>query len=313
MDSQYFAGETSDWQETIIWKQLQRSESAEATSVKTMLNNCMPRIQKVLAQGQSSPSDFTLHDSGHAFRVARRMVEIIPADVFSKLSSYELALLLLSAYLHDIGMTPERRKVTVHYQYLLTGDRQDLSDQEINQFQRWLDDEGRGIVPPLSREPTSIETLRVAGEVITYYCRDRHNDWSDEWIRNHLSNCSLGTYVSWIDDLVSLCRSHHYGYHELAANRFEPKSVGTPARVVHLRYLACVLRVADVLEFDPERTPEVILRHRDISPASRIYWWKDHYISMVQKGNHLLLSARPPRAYRAAVALKTSYRRNHSL
>ena len=40
---------------------------------------------------------------------------------FSSLGDYELALLLLSAYLHDIGMTPERGKVLSHYRLLLDG------------------------------------------------------------------------------------------------------------------------------------------------------------------------------------------------
>lgn len=265
--------------------------------MRTTLNECMPQIQKVLAQGQTSPSDFTLHDSGHAFRVARRMAEIVPPDVIPKLSTYDSALLLLSAYLHDIGMTPEQRKVTLHYQYLLTGDPQELSHDETKEFQKWLDDEGRGIVPPLSQERSTVATLRLSKELITYYCRHRHNDWSEEWTRGHLASYQMGTYVDWIDDLVGLCRSHHYGYHELVKEKFNPKLVGTPARVVHLRYLACVLRIADILEFDPERTPDVILGHRDISPGSLIYWWKDHRVSMKQEGDRLVMSARPPRAY----------------
>lgn len=297
MDQLYIPGETTDWQETVLWKQLEQSKDVEANSVRTTLNECMPQIQKVLAQGQTAASDFTLHDSGHAFRVARRMAEVVPADVLLKLSTYELALLLLSAYLHDIGMTPERRKVTLHHRYLLTGDPQDLSQSERDEFQKWLDNEGRGIVPPLSQERSTIETLRLAEELITYYCRHRHNDWCEEWIREHLTRYHFGTYVDWIDDLVELCRSHHYGYHELVKDRFNPKVVGTPASIVHLRYLGCILRVADILEFDPERTPDVILRHRNISPGSLIYWWKDHYISMVQEGNRLVMSARPPRAY----------------
>ena len=51
--------------------------------------------------------------------------------------------------------------------------------------------------------------------------------------------------------------------------------------MVNLRYLACVLRVADILEFDPERTPDIIYRHRNISRDSRIFWWQSFYIIRV--------------------------------
>jgi hypothetical protein len=209
----------------------------------------------------------------------------------------QVALLLFSAYLHDIGMTPERKKVTLHHNYLLTGDPGNLSEEEIKEFQRWLDDEGHNFVPPLSREPYTVETLRLADEIITYYCRHRHNDWSEEWIRKNLSGYKLGTYVGWIDDLVTLCRSHHYGYFELIQEKFNPRPVGSPAVVVHLRYLGCVLRIADILEFDPERTPEVILRHRDVSSGSLIYWYKDHQITLLLEGNRLIIAARSPSAH----------------
>jgi hypothetical protein len=76
------------------------------------------------------------------------------------------------------------------------------------------------------------------------------------------------------------CKSHHYGYNQLVRPRFDAKQVGTPSQTVHLRYLAVVLRVADVLEFDPERTPDVIFRHRAIAQKSVIYWHKDHQISI---------------------------------
>lgn len=257
----------------------------------------MPVIQGVLAQGGTSALDFTLHDSGHAFRVAQRMEQVIPIDVLPRLSSYELALLLLSAYLHDIGMTPERRKVNLHYQFLLTANSGELTQEEIKYFQEWLDLQGRGITPPISTDKPSIDNLRLADELTTYYCRHRHNDWSEEWIWKNLSGEKLGTYVDWMDDLVTLCRSHHYGYSELTKSVFNPKLVGAPSKVVHLRFLACALRISDILEFDPERTPNVILKHRDISPSSLIFWWKDHHISIVQEDYRLIVSARPPSAY----------------
>ena len=49
------------------------------------------------------------------------MAKIVPKDVLGKLSIYELALLLLSAYLHDIGMTPEQAQVQRHWRHLVFG------------------------------------------------------------------------------------------------------------------------------------------------------------------------------------------------
>lgn len=283
----------STWTKTSLWTELLKKDTPEADSVRATLLNCMPEIDRILTHGGTSPLDFTLHDSGHALRVAQRMVDIIPSDVLPQLSTYELALLLTSAYLHDIGMTPEQRRVHTLYTFLLTSDPQDLPEHEKKEFEKWLDENRPGTAPLSSNDSANPDTYRLANGIITYYCRDRHVDWGEEWIREHLSNLSLGTYVGWVDDLVLLCRSHHEGYNELKKDRFNPRYVGSPPLMVHLRYLAVALRVADVLEFDPERTPDVILRHRSISKQSLIYWWKDPEMSMKREGGRIVIWARP--------------------
>ncbi|WP_437582039.1 HD domain-containing protein [Sorangium sp. So ce887] len=263
----------------------------------------MPKIQRVLDQGGTPLLDFTLHDAGHAFRVAERMAEVVPPDVLSQLSGYELGLLLLSAYLHDIGMTPERSKFVAHRAYLITGERGDLTEYEVKIFQRTLDEDERGIEPPLTRGRPTNDELQLADEIVMYYCRERHNDWSGEWIENHLRELEPPLYPDWAKDLVTLCCSHHEGYQDLRSERFDPMLRGVRAVPVQLRYLACVLRVADILEFDPERTPDVILQHRDIAPDSRIYWAKDQAISFRIARNknesiaHIAIAARPKDAY----------------
>jgi hypothetical protein len=297
---------TFTWKQTRIWSELANKRTPEADSVRATLETCMPDIEKVLATGGTAPLDFTLHDAGHASRVAERMAEIIPPDVFPELSTYELALLLLSAYLHDIGMTPEHGKVHTVYTFLLTNDPQDLPESEKRLFEKWLDENRPGIAPPIS-DPNNPQSYRTANEITAYYCRNRHVDWGEQWIREHLARVRLGTYDSWMDDLVTLCRSHHEGYNELRRDRFNPRHVGAPPAMVHLRYLAVALRVADVLEFDPERTPDVILRHRNISSASLIYWWKDQAMSMKLEGPRIVISARP-RSAQIHKAIETTIR-----
>src|SRR5687767_14216844 len=91
--------EASHWQNTKLWRLLAEGSLPEAPAVRHALNSYMPKIQKVLAQGGTAPTDFTLHDSGHAFRVAECMAQVIPEDVLPRLSIYELSLLMMSAYL----------------------------------------------------------------------------------------------------------------------------------------------------------------------------------------------------------------------
>jgi len=292
MDNQSLPREIHDWTETKLYdKNIKGKEP-----ISGALGQIMPVIQRILASGGTQLTDFTLHDAGHAFRVAERMVDIIPDDVLPNLSLYELAFLLLSAYLHDIGMTPEQKKVNNLYEYMTKGTEDLLSVDEKENLQKWLDDNGYDINLPLSEGELSFEKLDIIKEIITHYCRYCHNDWSAEWIKANLNGFGLGSYEHWIDDIITLCKSHHEGYNELIKDKFDPQPIGT--EFVHLRYLATVLCIADILEFDPERTPEVIFRHRNISDESKIYWWKDHYISLViEENKRLVVYSKPPNAY----------------
>ena len=172
-----------------------------------------------------------------------------------------------------------------------------MSEKEIEALSCWLDDEEKGVTIPISSKAVTGKDIELARELTTYYCRERHNDWSGGWIEKNQPSNDLSGYKGFRHDLIKLCQSHHYGRKELETSGFNPKIVGQQGEVVNLRYLACVLRIADILEFDPERTPDVILRHRDISDKSLIYWYKDHEIAFTMEGNNrLVLSARPTNA-----------------
>src|SRR6266446_832144 len=168
------------WQTTVLWEALIKRTRVE-DAVRNALSLCMNSIEDVLQKGGTAPLNFTLHDSEHAFRVAQIMAKIIPAKTLGNLSVYQLALLLLSAYLHDIGMTPENGKVQAHYTFLITGSSITLTEEHKKRFQGWLDDERHSVVPPLCKGIPTSEELVLARELVAYYCRDRHNDWSEEW------------------------------------------------------------------------------------------------------------------------------------
>ena len=86
------------------------------------------------------------------------------------------------------------------------------------------------------------------------------------------------------------------GDKHLTAPRFDVRLIAAGQRV-HMRYLACILRVADVLEIDPERTPPVILRHRSISDESLLHWHKDVTLALEIRNDEILAYARPSNAY----------------
>lgn len=304
---------TPAWQGTWLWKVLEERVAQKCTHVAEFvptLTLWMRKLDTVLRSGGTVPLDFTLHDAEHALRVAHRMEELIPETIREKLSDYELALLLLAAYGHDIGMTPERGKVAAHYRHVFAPDQSTLDPQEVERFQKFLDEHsGLAASLPLT---SSIADLNLADELAAYYVRDRHNEWSAEWLRGNLVNDpddGFGQLPNIVEVLVTLCSSHHWDFVALADSRFDPFTVGSgrDAQVVHLRYLACILRLADILENDPGRTPEVLFRHRGIAERGKslVHWQKDHDLSITLNGDQLYFQARPrnARVHRALVQL----------
>ncbi|MGA8807772.1 MAG: hypothetical protein WB973_07820 [Thermoanaerobaculia bacterium] len=256
----------------------------------------MADAEATLARGETAPADFTLHDEMHGFRVAERMADLIGVNRLHEFSPTELALLLASAYLHDIGMTPKKGHIRRHRDYLISGDVGQLAQEQRDELQTWLDDHAQddhaeGVTPPLATGIPDSATLARVDELLTYYCRFRHNDWSAEWIRENVATADRELYFGFSDDLIQLCRSHHEGYEELIGARFDAKLIG--ADIVHPRYLAALLRIADIIEFDPERTPEIIFRHREVAPSSTIYWYKDHEVSFRTEDDYFIFYARP--------------------
>jgi hypothetical protein len=218
--------ETS-WESSKLWVHLNgKIKSPRGEQVVSALRNCMPKIERVLKSGGTAPPDFTLHDADHSFRVAERMADLLGDSGLSRLSELEAALLLLSAYLHDIGMTPNVDLANRHWKFIATGEKDLLTPDEAFSLQQWLDAEEQGIQPPVTNQLT-IAGLEASQRIFAYYTRYKHNDWSELWIRENLDNSESLLYTGWIDDIVTLCRSHHEGLHELRNNRFDARSSET--------------------------------------------------------------------------------------
>lgn len=240
------------------------------------------------------------------------MVKFTTVEDRSDLSVYEMSILLLSAYLHDIGMVPERAKRDAHEHFLLTGNQGDLTPEQVSEFQLWLDDDERGISIPLSTGTPTSNTLSLADELTAFYIRSQHNAWSREWIEQHQAD-SPTLYDNWLDDLILICQSHHWGRDRLASAEFNCQIRGADTQLVHLRYLACILRIADILENDPERTPDVLFKHRGVDRESELHWFRNHFLTIEVNATSVNLDARPKSALQHKALLEMAAEINREL
>jgi Histidine kinase-, DNA gyrase B-, and HSP90-like ATPase len=288
----------NNWSETDLVLTLRGRHTAASEAILGSLNDSLPEIETILRAGGTAPIRFTLHDSDHSFRVAQMMASLAGEHFLQSCSEIEIAMLLLAAYSHDIGMTPERNLAKRHWDYLITGNKDLLSSEEQSELQLWLDAEWQAKEPPFQTGQLTSEGLDEAEAIYSFYCRHKHNDWSALWITQHLATKPKPIYSGWTQDLITLCKSHHEGLASLRSSKFDARLIGNPGKTLNLRYLAALLRLADILEFDPERTPEIILKHRDIPASSRIFWYRDHGVGLRldETTKQLFIAARTPNA-----------------
>jgi hypothetical protein len=196
---------------------------------------------------------YTLHNHVHAENVVDRMTDLL-GDRVGDLSALESAILLLSAYFHDIGMVysaEERQAIrgeSAFDEYLRD------HPEEYLRHQANPDDES----------------------VIEGYCRARHAirvyeflDPVDDWL-------TWGS-VSLRRHLGAVCKSHNDNADSLGDDRFDTEFLGS----CDLRFCAILLRLADILDFDNSRSPDSVYQYLGLerrttrrTAASDVEWRK---------------------------------------
>lgn len=209
--------------------------------VESILNN---RISQVF------PS-YTLHDVNHSLRIMEYMDKII-GDI-GKLTDLEIMILVSSALLHDIGMAPTEEEVSLIKEGKL----------EYNGFkyQAFL-------------KKFNFNHI----EAIQDYIRLVHAKRSSEYIKNNLKEIftipSMPA-VTYEDVVAKVCASHTENHDWLEANLETNKEKGPYE--YNEKYCAIVLRLADILDFDSQRTPSKLFDTLTLNRISKDEW-KQHFI-----------------------------------
>ncbi|QDZ60776.1 hypothetical protein EVD19_09100 [Elizabethkingia meningoseptica] len=92
--------------QTKIYSTLKNNEDSD--KILPTVDKIVDFISPLLHKIPENMPEFTLHDPNHSNKIIEIMGKIIPEAVIQNFNSIELSLLILSAYLHDIGMTCDK-------------------------------------------------------------------------------------------------------------------------------------------------------------------------------------------------------------
>jgi len=255
--------------QTVIFQSLVEKEKATHTNeISEKLLATVRHVSPLLERVSVTMPEFTLHDPNHSAKVVELMSQIIPADTFSQLNVVELAILVYSAYLHDIGMTAsidEREDIIKNnpdYQRLLLGQEEILSDlkvaKEMGDHRKATFIEDKLFTEYLRR----FHVVRSANFISRYYSNGEH---AIEW---------QGTpYHKWV---IAVCKSHELSVQMLCDLSQWPRDALVRSTRINVQYLSLVLRLADILDLDPERTPKSLLDHINFENQTSLVEWQKH-------------------------------------
>jgi molecular chaperone HtpG len=228
-------------------------------------------LSPLLARIPENMPEFTLHDSNHSAKVVEIMGDIIPAETMKNLNIIEVGLLILAAYLHDIGMTcsPEERKHIINNSddYKLLFKLDTIKNEEFHNAKRNNN----------HRLADFIED-----QAFTEYLRRNHVIRTEKFIKEAETTGNfkcMWNGVPFHKHLISICNSHGEPVKSLYDLSIWPRNTLVSNKIINIQYLAIILRLADILDLDPERTPKVIYEFiNPQNPISIIEWQKHRSI-----------------------------------
>lgn len=264
-------------EETSLWKELSNRNTEVAKHLgPNVVAVCNEAADRMKAMAGYAPQ-YTLHDERHLLRTTELM-SLVLGDEVKKLNEVELALLILSAFFHDQGMLPSDSDLSLlrkSEEFKLFQDNWRVDHPNYAETSKQLADP---TVSTERKERLGAQIGELDTAMLTDFLRRGHGRRSSEHVLSqYQSDKRIEVQGVNLSPLIArLCEGH-----ALPADDINPsqgfrydEQVGTYC--VNMPFLAAVLRLADILDFDRERTPEVLFKSIHFTSPVSLFEWEKH-------------------------------------
>jgi hypothetical protein len=200
---------------------------------------------------------YSLHDASHSETILERIAAMTGVDSLSRLSATDLWLLLEAAYLHDSGMV-----------VLESTRRKDLTSDE---FESHIRATVEGVDPDLAARAMRIQGRQTPKDLLDIleghldlllvyaeFVRRRHAQRSEHVALSPLENARVESprtvllpnrlwYI-----IGRICRAHGEN-RDFILQELPMQESGVGGEICHPRFVACMLRLGDLLDLDSDR------------------------------------------------------------
>jgi hypothetical protein len=269
---------------TRLWRKLDTGfDGQEGKDARKLAQYLLDVCQEAQDRMRSFPSlhpQYTLHDEVHLLRVTELMAVVIPQETLDLLNPVEIAMLILAAHFHDQGMVLEREELDeirsgTNPEFEVFRQNWEAAHPNLREVRQRLRDD---VLSAERRELLLRSERELQDALFTDYVRRTHGARSARFVHERYGDDgrmkAAGTSLAPL--MAKLCRSHAKPASLLSPdNGFHyDELVGTYP--VNMPYLGLVLRLADILDFDRDRTPDSLYRTISFTSEVSLVEWGKH-------------------------------------
>lgn len=211
---------------------------------------------------------YTKHDASHSNAILDSIERILGKEAIEKLSVTDLWLLLCSAYYHDIGM-------------YLSGDKiKECFESE--KFENFVFDIKGNPISPLNKYAVffdskdgklkydncdlTLDSFNAARYLLAEFFRKGHADRSGDLLQSDSSVTQMFSEINRLITIIAdICRLHGANFEEVMKFSDVENGVNGAEDYCHPRFVACMLRIGDLLDIDSSRVSKPSLDHLSTS------------------------------------------------
>ncbi|MCC4765142.1 chaperone protein [Methanosarcina sp. DH1] len=253
---------------TLFENLYEKENSLEDHEISENIISVVCEIAPLLERIPENMPEFTLHNANHSAKVVELMGKIIPSDTLDHLNIIELSILIYAAYLHDIGMTASRDK----REEIIANSSEFAKLRIFNEELSLKFDEAK-------RDGDHRTATFIEDKLFTEFLRKNHVKRSHEFIERKYG--LKETPISWkripyYKLVQAVCDSHGLPVKNLYDTKCWRRNTLVGDQSVNVQYLSVILRLADILDLDSERTPRCLLDFINPKDETSIKEWKKH-------------------------------------
>lgn len=224
-----------------LWTRLSEADTQQQANVHALVDYAEPLLDLI----RDTFPTYTLHNHTHAENVIGLMEDLL-GERIKDVRPLEAAILILSAYFHDIGM-------------VYSDDERDMIQHE-QTFADFVNSSPKARTRLYETSPIPND------ELVEQYCRAHHAERVYQFL--HSAESLNPNSFDWrsnsiLNALGLVCESHNWPFEVLTPHKFDTTFLGN----CDLLFVATILRIADILDFDNSRSPDSIYQILQLSSA----------------------------------------------